>query len=568
MAITDLQISDTIEAGAPSIKYGEGDVQRQVPENNQERVIAQQIWESLDPAQQSQFITFEQFYTSGAWKEILARMQQQQAQQEQPMAYGGIAGLGGRRRYGLGSRLRKLIPNEVAQVAEVAAPFVAMAAPQFALHAALAGGLGSYDRTGNLMSGLKSGAMTYGLGALSPGMERFRGVGPQSGIFTTQPFGGKFNLANVLKSRNVGALEAGAGMGDTPAGMSMNPITGEYLKPTEARALAAKYPNKVAEYIAQNTAPGITGKSMEAFDAAKNIGLGDTSGIMDFIDKNAKYILLGSMGIAAATAKPQDVQEAVRVSRGTGMDIDAIRKEVQDALASGEEAWNALREKYPYLGEYPTKGRAEGGRIGYQGGGSSDPILIEEYKKYVFEMEEMGLTPMSFEQFIAQARAGQAQGGRIGYQDGKLALGEGFNSEELNRMALDMFGKELRLLNRDELEQLRDEYEIKKGRVEAQEGGIMDLGGMEKDYRNEGGFVPIGEYEKKDDVPARLSKNEFVFTADAVRGAGGGDIDKGAEIMENIMKNLEQGGKISEETQGLGGAQEMFSVSERLSEVV
>ena len=96
----------------------------------------------------------------------------------------------------------------------------------------------------------------------------------------------------------------------------------------------------------------------------------------------------------------------------------------------------------------------------------------------------------------------------------------------------------------------------------------MDLGGMEKDYRNDGGFVPIGEYEKKDDVPARLSKNEFVFTADAVRGAGGGDIDKGAEIMENVMKNLEQGGQISEDTQGLGGAQEMFSVSERLREVV
>ena len=96
----------------------------------------------------------------------------------------------------------------------------------------------------------------------------------------------------------------------------------------------------------------------------------------------------------------------------------------------------------------------------------------------------------------------------------------------------------------------------------------MDLGGMEKDYRNDGGFVPIGGEEKADDVPARLSKNEFVFTADAVRGAGGGDIDKGAEIMENIMKNLEQGGQISEETQGLTGAQEMFGVSERLSEVV
>ena len=81
------------------------------------------------------------------------------------------------------------------------------------------------------------------------------------------------------------------------------------------------------------------------------------------------------------------------------------------------------------------------------------------------------------------------------------------------------------------------------GRIRAQEGGLMDLGGMEKDYREEGGFVPIGGQERADDVPARLSKNEFVFTADAVRSAGGGDIDAGAEVMENVMNNLEQGGK-------------------------
>ena len=94
----------------------------------------------------------------------------------------------------------------------------------------------------------------------------------------------------------------------------------------------------------------------------------------------------------------------------------------------------------------------------------------------------------------------------------------------------------------------------------------MDLGGMEKDYRAEGGFVPIGREEKADDVPARLSVNEFVFTADAVRNAGGGDIDKGAEVMENMMKNLEQGGQVSEESQGMSGAQQMFETSERLSE--
>ena len=86
-------------------------------------------------------------------------------------------------------------------------------------------------------------------------------------------------------------------------------------------------------------------------------------------------------------------------------------------------------------------------------------------------------------------------------------------------------------------------------RVGRAEGGLMNLGGMEKDYRQEGGFVPIGGQEKADDVPARLSKNEFVFTADAVRSAGGGDIDQGAEVMENVMNNLESGGEISEESQ-------------------
>ena len=97
---------------------------------------------------------------------------------------------------------------------------------------------------------------------------------------------------------------------------------------------------------------------------------------------------------------------------------------------------------------------------------------------------------------------------------------------------------------------------------------LLDMGGMEKDYRAEGGFVPIGRMEKADDVPARLSKNEFVFTADAVRNAGDGDVDKGAEVMYNMMKNLEAGGEVSEESQGLEGAREMFQTSQRLGEVI
>jgi len=116
------------------------------------------------------------------------------------------------------------------------------------------------------------------------------------------------------------------------------------------------------------------------------------------------------------------------------------------------------------------------------------------------------------------------------------------------------------------------------GRIGYQEGSkepvaketmpLLDMDGKEMDLREEGGFVPIGRMEKADDVPARLSKNEFVFTADAVRNAGDGDVDKGAEVMYNMMKNLESGGDVSEESQGLEGAREMFQTSKRLEEVL
>jgi len=97
---------------------------------------------------------------------------------------------------------------------------------------------------------------------------------------------------------------------------------------------------------------------------------------------------------------------------------------------------------------------------------------------------------------------------------------------------------------------------------------LIDMDGKEMDLREDGGFVPLGRMERADDVPARLSKNEFVFTADAVRNAGEGDIDKGAEVMYNMMKNLESGGDVSEESQGLDGAREMFQTSQRLEEVL
>ena len=87
------------------------------------------------------------------------------------------------------------------------------------------------------------------------------------------------------------------------------------------------------------------------------------------------------------------------------------------------------------------------------------------------------------------------------------------------------------------------------------EGGIMEAkvptGQMrennaavaERDCRQTGGFVPVGIKERADDVPAMLSKNEFVMTADAVRGIGNGDVEEGSKKLYNTMKQAEQVGK-------------------------
>ena len=98
-----------------------------------------------------------------------------------------------------------------------------------------------------------------------------------------------------------------------------------------------------------------------------------------------------------------------------------------------------------------------------------------------------------------------------------------------------------------------EKEEKNKNKNKKADGGIMDMptgnmrrnqaGVMERDYRDKGGFVPVGVKEKADDVPAMLSKNEFVMTADAVRGAGNGNIKKGAQRMYDLMKRNE--GKVA-----------------------
>ena len=230
-------------------------------------------------------------------------------------------------------------------------------------------------------------------------------------------------------------------------------------------------------------------------------------------------------------------------------------------------------------------------QVGYEPGKYSDDE-IEMYENYKYNMQEQrpGMPLIDIDEFLRMeygaARMGVARGGPIKVSKpdmekdtkGKMAgpdyvvkrmedlLDLGYDYDEAGRLAMDEdlyreamdkgpvgdaykqggITKKKRVMS-IATGKLKDYPGIKKilemnkkgkKRFSKAEGGLMNLGGKEMDLRG-GGFVPMGKKEKADDVPARLSKNEFVFTADAVRAAGGGSVQKGADLMYDTMKKLE-----------------------------
>jgi len=113
-------------------------------------------------------------------------------------------------------------------------------------------------------------------------------------------------------------------------------------------------------------------------------------------------------------------------------------------------------------------------------------------------------------------------------------------SDMMENIALDKFGKPLSRLTDKEIIEIEEMIE---NMMPMADGGSIPQtnnvpNGMQIDGRG-GGFIPMGAKERKDDVPAMLAKNEFVMTADAVRAAGGGDVNVGAQKMYDLMNSLE-----------------------------
>ena len=540
-----------------------------------------------------------------------------------------------RENFGLGSKLkravRKIIPNEVAQIATKAAPFVAPFNP--AVAAAMAG-IGSFDQTGSIGDSLKRGALTYGGGQLA----RFiGGAGFQGNPFSMT--GGATGGPGAFR----GGLEGFKGGFTSPFGAETGLKLGK----------SGSTPTKVegVEGVKQSTFfEDPTLLQEEGLSLGEGLGGGDSildkgfdlikKGGKEFFYKNGK---LDKTAVIAAVSGAASYIEALALAEDAGTTI--TEEEYDEAKKADKKA-----EYAGYLENF-FDSRKDGGRIGFNKGGSrvtqlfklleeaetaGDDDKIREIKSDLFkefnlklakggrigfsegadlEQKLKDLADYYMERGLSESEAYEkaskelykANGGRIGFARGtinedsdeieefkQLISGDIIENEDPDMRDMDdlmsgggiSFSRQEKsflfrklggsggsersytmpqlyriLSNPNSPNNVNDARVLKEIAVIGLGGGRKDGGrigfkmgtevpvrknkvGIEElDYRQSGGFVPVGVKEKADDVPAMLSKNEFVMTADAVRGIGGGSVDKGAEKLYNVMKQAEKVGK-------------------------
>jgi len=345
--------------------------------------------------------------------------------------------------------------------------------------------------------------------------------GPTAGIFGNTMMkrallsGGANILGQLSQEGSEGDINLlSAGLGALTGAMTTPGAAGDFraMKTFDGRTIA-----DIGEGTIAGQATGL--------EKLKNVGLESLAKGSDILrPEGAIPDLFSKAGVKAATIPAATATGDVMQAQQRQIDKQAaIDAALAEAEALGDDANRALAlrtamEAYGFFSEdeildtIASAGYKAGGRVGFKFGGideaiesvqeetvekgkegimtaaKEDPILVEEYNKYVFDLMEQrpNAKPMTFNEFKRMIMSGMKTGGR----------------------------------------------------VEAEEGGLMNLGGKEMDLRG-GGFVPIGKKERADDVPARLSKNEFVMTADAVRAAGGGSVNEGAKRMYKVMNDLE-----------------------------
>jgi hypothetical protein len=214
------------------------------------------------------------------------------------------------------------------------------------------------------------------------------------------------------------------------------------------------------------------------------------------------------------------------------VDVDAGSDEEEENMTMAYEPGNFTNVQKSYMYR----------RLAGMGGKDRSITMPDLYK--IFKNPGKYPADEAVIQVILEAN-GYKNGGRIGLKDGTGG----------NRVSELLILRDSLLAKGEDTSIFDAEIFQLTGKAFKSVGGISDIptgkmkknnaGVVERDYRDEGGFVPVGIKERADDVPAMLSKNEFVMTADAVRGLGNGSVEEGSKKLYNTMKQAEQKGKIA-----------------------
>jgi len=414
----------------------------------------------------------------------------------------GIGNLVEREKYGIGSKLKKfvrnIIPNEVAKVATIAAPFVAPFNP---LLAAGMSGLGSFDRTGSISKGLTSAALTYGGGQLARGIG---GAGFQTGF-------NPFDAASLGQSASsfIGVPYS------SPLGTTTGLQLGQF---TDAGSSAINQMEPFGGSATTGTfskAPGTLDQLRTIFDPTSNVDFGTRA--------KTAMDLTGNAIKAMYTNKDGSIDKRAVISTLSAIPsyLDAKKKAQEAGLTDNEfneQVYNEQKSMYQTAYQSRLPMESFGIRTTAQMGGIMNGLQQQQQEPIFPRLEtlseNLGQAEQTLGQPSNQSNISSITTAITGQQPQGFAEG-GLLSIQLTPVQKMAMGGEIP--------------------VRKNQGGVTEL-----DLRAKGGYIPVGIKEKADDVPAMLSKNEFVFTADAVRGAGNGSINKGAQKMYKLMKSLEK----------------------------
>ena len=415
---------------------------------------------------------------------------------------------------------KKLVPKEIAGIMRVAAPFLP---PQFRAAAYL---LGTAKQTGRISPVDLALTLAPRIGKMKVG---------ESGQTISQRLGA---LDVPFTDKSLGEVLVGS---PKIEGINESIQASPMGRTTVIEGVGAK-----------DATSGLFGKGGEMFQFGKEGGPGifDTQVGRTLFgkEKDGKFVpsftKIGSIGAgiltAVTTAKtPDEAGEALVAQTGNSEDYEA-----------GKELFSQLKTGVFDIPERFRLPSANGGlmRTNYAIGSEdpkpvnpfapkpTGPILPEEDKPF----RPKPLKPLKMSEDDDKGIMMMAGSDR--YQ----RILEQLINELEDQLGRELTDAEYDMVGRMAYERLSDPDFAVGGRVDyalgtkptAEESGLGGLP-IEADMRYTGGFMPYGAKEKADDVPARLSKNEFVFTADAVRAAGGGSVNKGAKKMYQTMKQLE-----------------------------